>query len=71
MMMFPSGQAVPVLPGPVQMPSVINVRQNSSVSMFSMLYFNFIAKKFVQVVNTCVFMCLIWSSAGPARVHGT
>uniref|UniRef100_A0A3Q0QSX9 Cyclic AMP-dependent transcription factor ATF-7 n=1 Tax=Amphilophus citrinellus TaxID=61819 RepID=A0A3Q0QSX9_AMPCI len=25
MMMFPSGQAVPVLPGPVQMPSVINL----------------------------------------------
>lgn len=26
MMMLPSGQAVPVLPGPGQMPSVINVR---------------------------------------------
>lgn len=29
MMMLPSGQAVPVLPGPVQMPSVINVRQTT------------------------------------------
>lgn len=34
MMMLPSGQAVPVLPGPVQMPSVINVSQNKKWQYF-------------------------------------
>lgn len=31
MMMLPTGQAVPVLPGPVQIPSVINVRQTNNM----------------------------------------
>lgn len=33
MMMLPSGQAVPVLPGPGQMPSVINVRLTQTFKM--------------------------------------
>lgn len=68
MMMLPSGQAVPVLPGPGQMPSVINVRQTNSLNMLNV---NCITKKLIHAVKTCVFIYLIWSPAGPTHEYGT
>lgn len=56
MMMLPSGQAVPVLPGPVQMPSVINVRQLSLNSTWSLLVFSSL-----QFIRICLcYLVFSW-----------
>lgn len=55
MMMLPSGQAVPLLPGPVHVPSVINVRPTNSPNK---LYFNCIAEKLELKLLIRVYLCI-------------
>lgn len=74
MMMLPSGQAVPVLPGPVQMPSVINVRPrlpSPHCTTFQIQFpktATFWSWLFTPV---CLFARGGFPPAGPTDVHGT
>lgn len=58
MMMLPNGQAVPVLPGPVQMPSVINVRHNNSLNGW---YYSLVVYEIVSVVNVRVCVRVLFA----------
>lgn len=73
MMMLPSGQAVPVLPGPVQIPSVINVGLLLPLphrSTFSIHLENaYIC--FPLFTPVCFCACGVFPPAGSTDVHGT